>query len=117
MKALTALLRSHQAGTARGSMRNDAAAAVAAFAVVAVLANLVEEFTAFEWTLWATQAILALSLTLVWGQGGIFSLGQAAIYGVGGYTYGFWAINLADNTGETVTAVLAAIAAGTIVAA
>ena len=117
MNTLAARFRSQQAGSARGSVRNDTAAAAAAFAVVAVLANLVEEFTAFEWTLWATQAILALSLTLVWGQGGIFSLGQAAIYGVGGYTYGFWAINLADNTGETITAVLAAVAAGTIVAA
>ena len=117
MNALMARLRSTDAGTASGSLRLDMAGAAAAFALFALLANLVEEFTAFEWTLWTTQAILALSLTLVWGQGGIFSLGQAAIYGVGGYTYGFWAINFADNTGETITAVVAAVAAGTIVAA
>ena len=117
MNALAARLLTPAAGTAGGRLRTDLAGAGAAFAAFAVLANLVEEFTAFEWTLWATQAILALSLTLVWGQGGIFSLGQAAIYGVGGYTYGFWAINFADNTGETLTAVIAAAAAGTIAAA
>ena len=116
MNAWAARLLSPSVDGAGGRLRSDVAGAAAAFAVFAVLANLVEEFTAFEWTLWATQAILALSLTLVWGQGGIFSLGQAAIYGVGGYTYGFWAINLADNTGETLTAVIAAAAAGTVVA-
>ena len=117
MNALAARLLNPATGTAGGRLRTDLAGAGAAFAAFAALANLVEEFTAFEWTLWATQAILALSLTLVWGQGGIFSLGQAAIYGVGGYTYGFWAINFADNTGETLTAVIAAAAAGTIAAA
>ena len=44
-------------------------------------------------------------------------MGQAAIYGIGGYAYGFWAINLTDNTGESVTAVLVAVAVGTVVAA
>jgi len=97
---------------AAGSVRSDLGGAVLAFTAVAVLGNWVQEFTAFEWSLWAVQAILALSLTLVWGYGGIFSLGQAAIYGIGGYTYGFWAINLADNTGESLTAVLAAVAVG-----
>ena len=102
---------------ASGSARRDLGGAVLAFAAAAVLGNWVEEFTAFEWSLWAVQAILALSLTLVWGYGGIFSLGQAAIYGIGGYTYGFWAINLVDSTGESITAVLAAVAVGTAFAA
>ncbi len=105
-----------RAAPAAGGTRRDLAAAGSVFAVAAVLGNRVEEFTAFEWSLWAIQAILALSLTLVWGHAGIFSLGQAAIYGIGGYAYGFWAINLADNTGESVTAVIAAAAAGTVFA-
>ncbi|WP_423917018.1 ATP-binding cassette domain-containing protein [Candidatus Poriferisodalis sp.] len=117
MNALLARLSAPGGGTAHGRLRTDLAGAAAAFVAAAVLANLVQEFTAFEWSLWATQAILALSLTLVWGQGGIFSLGQAAIYGIGGYTYGFWAINFADNTGETITAVVAAVVVGSIFAA
>ena len=100
-----------------GSLARDLSGAALAFMAAATLGNWVEEFTAFEWSLWAVQAILALSLTLVWGYGGIFSLGQAAIYGVGGYTYGFWAINLADNTGESLTAVLAAVVVGAVFAA
>ena len=102
---------------ATGSVLRDLGGAVLAFAAAAALGNWVEEFTAFEWSLWAVQAILALSLTLVWGYGGIFSLGQAAIYGIGGYTYGFWAINLTDNTGESLTAVLAAVVVGAAFAA
>ncbi len=97
--------------------RTDFAAAAAAFVAAAILGNVVEEFTTFEWSLWAIQAILALSLTLVWGYGGIFSFGQAAIYGIGAYAYGFFAINYADTTGETITAVGVAVLAGCCFAA
>ncbi len=118
---LTQLSRatSGRAGTSTPAVspRADLAGAAVVFGAAAILGNWVEEFTAFEWSLWAVQVILALSLTLVWGYGGIFSLGQAAIYGVGGYTYGFWAINLADNTGETLTAVVVAVVVGAGLAA
>ena len=117
MSALLARIAGSGAEPGAGSVRRDLGGAVLAFAAAAVLGNWVEEFTAFEWSLWAVQAILALSLTLVWGYGGIFSLGQAAIYGIGGYTYGFWAINLIDNTGESITALLVAVAVGTAFAA
>ena len=117
MREMLSRVSGSGAKSAAGSAPRDLGGAVLAFAAAAVLGNWVEEFTAFEWSLWAVQAILALSLTLVWGYGGIFSLGQAAIYGIGGYTYGFWAINLADNTGESLTAVLVAVAVGTVFAA
>ena len=117
MKDLLSRIGGPGAEPAAGSVYRDLGGAALAFAAAAVLGNWVEEFTAFEWSLWAVQAILALSLTLVWGYGGIFSLGQAAVYGVGGYTYGFWAINLIDDTGESITAVLVAVAVGTAFAA
>ena len=117
MKEMLSRVSGSGAQPATGSVQRDLGGAVLAFAAAAVLGNWVEEFTAFEWSLWAVQAILALSLTLVWGYGGIFSLGQAAIYGIGGYTYGFWAINLADNTGESLTAVLVAVVVGAVFAA
>ena len=117
MRDLLSRVAGSGAQPANGNVRRDLGGAVLAFAAAAVLGNWVEEFTAFEWSLWAVQAILALSLTLVWGYGGIFSLGQAAIYGIGGYTYGFWAINMIDNTGESITAVLVAVAVGTAFAA
>ncbi len=117
MKHLLERLAGPISGTPRSPLRFDLGGAAVAFLAAALLGSWVEEFTAFEWSLWAVQAILALSLTLVWGYGGVFSLGQAAVYGVGGYAYGFWAINFADNTGETVTAVLAAVAVATLFAA
>lgn len=48
-------------------------------------------------SLWLVQSVLALSLVLVWGRAGIFSLGQTALYGVGGYAFGIVAINFGDT--------------------
>jgi branched-chain amino acid transport system permease protein len=66
---------------------------------------------------WLVYGILALSLAFVWGQAGIFSFGQPAFFGVGGYVYGIIAINYADTTGETVTALIGATIAGACFAA
>ena len=50
-------------------------------------------------TIFASLAILALSLAFVWGFAGILSFGQAAFFGMGGYTYAVAGINLGDTTG------------------
>jgi branched-chain amino acid transport system permease protein len=49
-----------------------------------------------ELTLWLIESLLALSLVLVWGRAGIFSLGQSALYGLGAYAFGVVAVNLSD---------------------
>ena len=95
----------------------DLAVATVAGGVLVLAGNLVAEFTAFEWTLWAIEVILALSLVLVWGYCGIFSFGQAAIYGIGGYCYGVFALNIAERTGETLSALVVAAVAGAVFAA
>src|SRR3989441_9552451 len=43
-------------------------------------------------------SLLALSLDLIWGFGGILSFGQAAFFGVGGYVYGIVGINSGSTT-------------------
>ena len=43
-------------------------------------------------------AILAMSLGLVWGFGGIMSFGQTAFFGIGGYTYAIAVENIGDST-------------------
>lgn len=43
--------------------------------------------------------LLALSFTYVWGIGGIFSLCQSALFGIGAYAYGTITINLAAVPG------------------
>lgn len=59
-------------------------------------------------TLWLTYGLLALSLALVWGQAGIFTFGQTAFFGLGGYAFGVIGINLVPRTGETISALLCA---------
>lgn len=50
-------------------------------------------------------AILALSMSFLWGYGGMLSFGQTAFFGLGGYTYAV----LALNTHETTSALLVAL--------
>ena len=44
-----------------------------------------------------------------WGFTGIFSFGQTAFFGIAGYAYGAIAVNVVSITGETGTAMLAAV--------
>ena len=91
---------------------------LAGVVVAAILAStLASEFQANEWTLWVLYGMLALSFTFIWGHGGIFSFGQAAFFGLGGYAYSVVAINLIGHTNETITAVLAGALVGAVAAA
>lgn len=54
----------------------------------------------------AAQAILALSLGLVWGFGGILCFGQGAFYGLGAYAFAIAAINFGDGWSALFAAVL-----------
>jgi len=58
-----------------------------------------------------------MSLCLIWGYGGILSLGQAAFFGIGGYAYGIVGMNLIRAHGNSDLAVLAGIAAPALFAA
>lgn len=85
----------------------------AGFVVVVALAlaypattNLFEVLTTTSLLVWV---FLSLSLTFVWGYTGIFSFGQTAFFGLGGYTFGVVGINLVDLTGATTLALVAAI--------
>lgn len=60
---------------------------------------------------------LALSLNLIWGYTGIFSFGQTAFFGIGGYTFGVVGINLLEITGGTNVALIAAVIAPAVLAA
>lgn len=70
-----------------------------------------------KWTLWISFGLLALSLDFVWGRAGIFSFGQTAMFGLGGYAYGVVAINYFPTTNESWTALAAAAAIGGVFAA
>jgi ABC-type branched-subunit amino acid transport system permease subunit len=81
--------------------------AVAAIA----LPQLLELFALINATVFVSLAVLALSLALVWGFGGILCFGQAAFFGLGGYAYAVAALNFSDTTVAVPIAVLVATAA------
>ena len=49
-------------------------------------------------TVYVIMAILALSLALVWGYGGILCFGQSAFFGLGAYVYAISAFNIGEST-------------------
>jgi ABC-type branched-subunit amino acid transport system permease subunit len=51
-----------------------------------------------ELTVYMIMAILALSLALIWGYGGILCFGQSAFFGLGAYTYAIAVINMGEST-------------------
>lgn len=57
-------------------------------------------------TILLIYALLALSLGLVWGFGGILCFGQAAFYGLGAYAYAVAAINIGESTVPMLLAML-----------
>jgi branched-chain amino acid transport system permease protein len=78
---------------------------------------LLPDFLQSQASNWVIFGLLGVSLVFVWGKAGIFSFGQGAFFGIGGYVYGIASINLLGVTNETFSAVIlamlgAAIAAG-----
>jgi len=74
-----------------------------------------ELFTIINLTTGIALAVLALSLGLVWGYGGILCFGQVGFFGLGAYAYTIAAINFGDTTGAIFVAILVgALAAGVL---
>lgn len=61
-------------------------------------------------SIYCAFGILALSLALIWGFGGILSFGQTAFFGIGGYAYAVLALNIGDTTIAALLAILVAAA-------
>jgi branched-chain amino acid transport system permease protein len=72
---------------------------------------------ALKIVLWISFAISALSLDFIWGRAGIFSFGQNALFGLGGYAYAVIALNLFPVDGETISALIGAGIIGAVAAA
>lgn len=88
---------------------------VAAGTLFAVLApHVLQLFAIINLTTVIALAILALSLGLIWGYGGILCFGQTAFFGLGAYAYTIAAINFGGSTWAVLVAVLVAAAAAAI---
>ncbi len=91
-----------------------AALAVAMLLFVGLVAP---TYRAQEWSLWLIYGMVALSLVFVWGQGGMFSFGQGAFFGLGGYAYGIVAINLKSSQFNSLAGFVGGVLVGAVVAA
>ena len=78
------------------------------FAVLAP--HLLQLFAIINLTTVIALAILALSLGLIWGYGGILCFGQTAFFGIGAYAYTIAAINFGGSTWAILVAMLVAAA-------
>jgi ABC-type branched-subunit amino acid transport system permease subunit len=66
----------------------------------------VDQFQLLQLTVFASMCILALSLGVVWGYGGILCFGQSAFFGLGAYTYAVTAVNRGESTLAIVLAIV-----------
>jgi ABC-type branched-subunit amino acid transport system permease subunit len=94
-------------------MRVSHAAWAAVVLALAALPFVLSLFPVVRLTVFMVFCLLALSLDLIWGFGGILSFGQAAFFGVGGYAYGVVGI----NTGLSMLALAGAALAAAVLAA
>jgi branched-chain amino acid transport system permease protein len=74
------------------------AAILGAGLAIWLLPQALELFALINATVYVAMAVLALSLALIWGFGGILCFGQTAFFGLGGYAYAVAAINFMDST-------------------
>ncbi len=82
------------------------ALAVVALALVFGVPAVLELSALVDLTQFIAMAILALSLALVWGCGGILCFGQSAFFGLGAYAYAVAAINLGESTAPILIAIV-----------
>ncbi len=91
-----------KAGTDRAGLVVMACAGLATLLGAPALLDIAD---LFNLTVYIIMSVLALSLALVWGYGGILCFGQAAFFGLGGYCYAIAAINMGESTVPIILAV------------
>jgi len=68
--------------------------------------RLAELDTVLDLTIYMIMSILALSLALIWGYGGILCFGQSAFFGLGAYTYAIAMFNIGESTAPVALAII-----------
>jgi len=70
---------------------------VALVMFMAFLPTMIGRYALLNLNSFLLMTFLAAGLSLLWGYGGVLSLGQSAFLGLGGYAYGIIAINIAGS--------------------
>ncbi len=103
------------------SLIGDRLATYGAPVLLGVVASLATPLLAadlqFRVTQWLIFGVLALSLSLVWGMGRLFSFGQTLFFGAGAYAYTVLSIDIGNPQSETVLAVVGGVLLGSLLAA
>ena len=75
-----------------------------------------DEFSLLNTAYFMAITLMALGLALIWGKAGILSFGQTAFFGIGGYLYGIYTLNVL-GAGATWIGIVVGVLAGGLVAA
>jgi ABC-type branched-subunit amino acid transport system permease subunit len=75
-----------------------------------------DEFSLLNTAYFMAITLIPLSLAMIWGKAGILSFGQTAFFGIGGYLYGIYTLNVLGS-GATWIGILVGVLGGGIVAA
>lgn len=67
--------------------------------IALAISGSIDPYLAFVATSWVIFGLLAMSLDIIWGRGGLLSLAQTAFYGLGGYFGSVIAVNMVPTTG------------------
>jgi branched-chain amino acid transport system permease protein len=86
-------------------------------AILLIIGSLwMSDFLQSQASNWIIFGLLGVSLVFVWGKAGIFSFGQGAFFGIGGYVYGIASINLMPVTNESISSIVLAVIGAAIAA-
>lgn len=96
-------------------LRAENLAFVVFLAFMLVYPSVTDEFGILNAAYFLAITLMALSLAMIWGKAGILSFGQTAFFGIGGYLYGIYTLNVLGST-ATWIGVLVGMLAGGIVA-
>src|SRR5262245_55386443 len=84
-------------------------AVATAFVALMVLPSFLNVAQQFNVSIVFILALLALSMSFLWGYAGILSFGQTAFFGLGGYGFAVLALNLGETTLSLFAAILLAL--------
>jgi ABC-type branched-subunit amino acid transport system permease subunit len=84
-------------------------AVAAAFVALMILPSFLNIAQQFNTSIVFILALLALSMSFLWGYAGILSFGQTAFFGLGGYSFAVLALNLGETTFSLFAAILLAM--------
>src|SRR5215475_12956878 len=84
-------------------------AVATAFVALMVLPSFLNVAQQFNVSIVFILALLALSMSFLWGYAGILSFGQTAFFGLGGYGFAVLALNLGETTFSLFAAILLAL--------